>query len=46
MELMKISQKLKKIGITKTYKIQFDGIVNFIEEQSKLTYMKVGIVNI
>ena len=34
------SQKLKKIGITKTYKIQFDGIVNFIEEQSKLTYVK------
>ena len=41
MELMRnFSQKLKKIGITKTYKIQFDGIVNFIEEQSKLTYVK------
>ena len=34
------SLKLKKIGITKTYKIQFDGIVNFIKEQSKLTYIK------
>ncbi|MBT3621981.1 MAG: excinuclease ABC subunit UvrA [Flavobacteriales bacterium] len=32
--------KLKSAGISKTYKLQFDGIVNFIEEQSKLSYVK------
>ena len=31
---------IKNVGITKTYKIQFDGIANFIEEQSRLTYVK------
>ena len=30
----------KNVGITKTYKIQFDGISNFIENQSRLTYVK------
>ena len=34
------SVKVKSVGITKTYKIQFDGIINFIEEQSKLSYVK------
>jgi len=34
------SVEIKNVGITKTYKIQFDGIVNFIEEQSKLSYVK------
>lgn len=34
------SIKVKNVGITKTYKIQFDGIINFIEEQSKLSYVK------
>ena len=34
------SVKLKSVGISKTYKIQFDGIINFIEEQSKLSYVK------
>ena len=32
--------KIKNVGITKTYKIQFDGIANFIEEQYKLKYVK------
>jgi excinuclease ABC subunit A len=32
--------KLKSAGISKTYKLHFDGIVNFIEEQSKLAYVK------
>ena len=31
---------IKSVGVTKSYKIQFDGIVNFIEEQSKLSYVK------
>ena len=34
------SIKVKNVGITKNYKIQFDGIINFIEEQSKLSYVK------
>ena len=34
------SIKVKNVGITKTYKIQFDGIINFIEEQSQLSYVK------
>jgi len=34
------SVKMKKLGLSKTYKIQFDGIINFIEEQSKLSYVK------
>ncbi len=32
--------KLKSAGISKTYKLHFDGIVNFINEQSKLSYVK------
>ena len=32
--------EIKSVGVTKSYKIQFDGIVNFIEEQSKLSYVK------
>ena len=32
--------KLKSAGISKTYKLHFDGIVNFIDEQSKLAYVK------
>ena len=32
--------KLKSAGISKTYKLHFDGIVNFIEEQSKLSSVK------
>tara|TARA_B100000902_G_scaffold381427_1_gene417931 strand:+ start:10864 stop:13683 length:2820 start_codon:yes stop_codon:yes gene_type:complete len=36
----KISVKLKEIGVSKSYKIHFDGIVNFIEEQSKINYIK------
>jgi excinuclease ABC subunit A len=32
--------KLKSAGISKTYKLHFEGIVNFIEEQSKLAYVK------
>ncbi len=32
--------KLKSAGISKTYKLNFEGIVNFIEEQSKLAYVK------
>ena len=32
--------EIKSVGVTKNYKIQFDGIVNFIEEQSKLSYVK------
>ncbi len=32
--------KLKSAEISKTYKLHFDGIVNFIEEQSKLAYVK------
>jgi len=32
--------KLKTAGISKTYKLHFEGIVNFIEEQSKLAYVK------
>ncbi|MDA9344975.1 excinuclease ABC subunit UvrA [Flavobacteriales bacterium] len=32
--------EIKSVGVTKIYKIQFDGIVNFIEEQSKLSYVK------
>jgi excinuclease ABC subunit A len=32
--------KLKTAGISKTYKLNFDGIINFIEEQSKLSYVK------
>ena len=34
------SVKMKNLGLSKTYKIQFDGIINFIEEQSKLSYVK------
>ena len=34
------SIKLKNVGISKKYKIQFDGIINFIEEQSNLSYVK------
>ncbi|MGY8987120.1 MAG: excinuclease ABC subunit UvrA [Flavobacteriales bacterium] len=34
------SVKVKNLGFSKTYKIQFDGIINFIEEQSKLSYVK------
>lgn len=32
--------KLKSAGISKTYKLHFEGIVNFIEAQSKLPYGK------
>ena len=32
--------EIKSVGVSKNYKIQFDGIVNFIEEQSKLSYVK------
>ncbi len=32
--------ELKSAGISKTYKLNFDGIVNFIEQQSKLASMK------
>ena len=32
--------EIKSVGVTRSYKIQFDGIVNFIEEQSKLSYVK------
>ena len=32
--------KLKSAGISKTYKLHFEGIVNFIEVQSKLPYIK------
>jgi excinuclease ABC subunit A len=32
--------KLKTAGISKTYKLNFDGIVNFIQEQSKNSYVK------
>ena len=32
--------KLKSAGITQTYKLDFDGIVNFIEEQSKQSFVK------
>jgi len=34
------SVKLKSAKISKEYKIQFDGIINFIEDQSKLSYVK------
>ncbi len=34
------SVKLKSVGVSKTYKLHFDGIVNFIKEQSKLSYVK------
>ena len=32
--------KLKSAGISKDYKIDFDGIVNFIEDQAKHSYVK------
>ena len=32
--------EFKTAGISKTYKLNFEGIVNFIEEQSKLSYVK------
>ncbi len=32
--------KLKSAGISKTYKLHFEGIVDFIEEQSKLLHVK------
>jgi len=32
--------KLKLAGISKTYKLNFEGIVSFIEQQSRLTSMK------
>ena len=32
--------KLKSAGITQTYKLDFDGIVNFIQEQSKQSFLK------
>jgi len=32
--------KLKSAGISKTYKLDFNGIITFIEEQSKLAYVK------
>jgi excinuclease ABC subunit A len=32
--------KLKLAGISKTYKLNFEGIIPFIEEQSKLPYVK------
>jgi excinuclease ABC subunit A len=31
---------LKSAGISKTYKLNFDGIINFIEEQSKNSHVK------
>ena len=34
------SVELKNVGVSKTYKINFDGIINFIEQQAKLTYVK------
>ncbi len=32
--------KLKSVGVSKTYKLHFDGIVNFIKEQAKISYVK------
>ena len=32
--------KLISVGVSKTYKLDFDGINNFIKEQSKLSYVK------
>ncbi|OUV75966.1 MAG: excinuclease ABC subunit A [Flavobacteriales bacterium TMED123] len=32
--------KLKSVGISKNYKLHFDGIVNFIKEQAKISHMK------
>jgi excinuclease ABC subunit A len=32
--------KLKSVGVSKTYKLHFDGIVNFIKEQAKTSYIK------
>lgn len=32
--------KLKTAGISKTYKLNFDGIINFMQEQSKNSYVK------
>ena len=32
--------KLKSAGISKIYKLHFEGVVNFIEEQSKSSYVK------
>ena len=34
------SVKLKSVGVSKTYKLHFDGIINFIKEQAKLSYVK------
>lgn len=31
---------LRSAGISRSYKIDFDGIINFIEEQSKFSYVK------
>tara|TARA_B100001758_G_scaffold224454_1_gene215836 strand:+ start:12673 stop:15498 length:2826 start_codon:yes stop_codon:yes gene_type:complete len=35
-----VKVKLKTAGISKVYQLNFDGIINFIEEQSKNTYVK------
>ena len=34
------SVKLKSIGVSKIYKLHFDGIFNFIKEQANLSYVK------
>jgi len=34
------SVKLKSVGVSKNYKLQYEGIVNFIKDQSKQTYIK------
>jgi len=39
-EMGTFSVKLKSIGVSKTYKLHFDGIINFIHEQAKLSYVK------
>ena len=35
-----IKVKFKTAGISKTYKLNFEGIINFIQEQSKFSYVK------
>ena len=32
--------KLKSVGVSKTYKLHFNGIINFIKEQARLSYVK------
>ena len=32
--------KLKSVGVSKTYKLHFNGIINFIKEQARVSYVK------